>query len=175
MTDIDTAVPDAPEAHEDAAPEPQVDDLPEWARESLKKANAEAAAYRKKVRDLEPLAKRAKQLEDASKSDIERATEALSAAEKRAQEAEVRALRLEVAAEKGLTPAQARRLVGGTKEELESDADDLLASFPSSTPDAAPRKPQERLRPGSLPSGDQPEETDPAKLARAARARSQYA
>lgn len=41
-------------------------------------------------------------------------------------EAELRADRLEVAAEKGLTPKQAKRLQGTTKDELEKDADELL-------------------------------------------------
>lgn len=40
-------------------------------------------------------------------------------------------LRLEVAAAKGLTPAQAKRLVGTTKEELEADADEILEAFPA--------------------------------------------
>ncbi len=40
--------------------------------------------------------------------------------------AEQRADRAEVAHEKGLTPKQAKRLSGETKEELEADADELL-------------------------------------------------
>lgn len=38
-------------------------------------------------------------------------------------------LRLKVALAKGLTEFQTKRLVGTTKEELEADADDILASF----------------------------------------------
>lgn len=40
--------------------------------------------------------------------------------------AESNLVRLEVATEKGLTPKQAKRLQGTTKEELEADADELL-------------------------------------------------
>ncbi|WP_346536955.1 hypothetical protein [Micromonospora sp. DPT] len=54
-----------------------------------------------------------------------------AAAEQRAEQAELRALKFEVAAEKGLTPAQAKRLVGSSREELEADADDILATFPT--------------------------------------------
>lgn len=43
--------------------------------------------------------------------------------------AEQRALRAEVANAKNLTPGQAKRLQGSTLEELEADADDLLAEF----------------------------------------------
>jgi len=46
--------------------------------------------------------------------------------EKQAKDSEARALRAEVANAKGLTPNQAKRLVGSTREELEADADDLL-------------------------------------------------
>lgn len=46
--------------------------------------------------------------------------------ERQAQESESRALRAEVANAKGLTPSQAKRLVGATREELEADADELL-------------------------------------------------
>lgn len=56
--------------------------------------------------------------------------EAQATANKSTEEsAEMRALRLEVALEKGLTVVQARRLVGQTKEEMEADADALVESF----------------------------------------------
>ncbi|HEY9522557.1 MAG TPA: hypothetical protein VIR33_04910 [Thermopolyspora sp.] len=47
------------------------------------------------------------------------------------RDAELKASRLEVAAAKGLTPAQAARLQGSTREELEADADQLRALFPA--------------------------------------------
>lgn len=46
--------------------------------------------------------------------------------ERQAKESEARAMRAEVANAKGLTPSQAKRLVGATREELEADADELL-------------------------------------------------
>jgi hypothetical protein len=46
--------------------------------------------------------------------------------ERQAQESESRAMRAEVANAKGLTPSQAKRLVGATRDELEADADELL-------------------------------------------------
>lgn len=56
--------------------------------------------------------------------------EAQAAAGKSTEEtAETRNLKLEVALEKGLTLVQAKRLVGGTKAELEADADELVKSF----------------------------------------------
>jgi hypothetical protein len=79
--------------------------------------------------DLKSKAAKFDELDQASKSEQERLTERLAAAEARAAEIEGRALRLEVAAENGLTPAQAKRLVGSTREELEADAKELLATF----------------------------------------------
>lgn len=46
--------------------------------------------------------------------------------ERTAKASEERALRAEVANAKGLTPSQAKRLIGATREELEADADELL-------------------------------------------------
>ncbi len=115
---------------------------------ALKKANEEAAATRIRL----------KELEDRDKSEGEKLTDKLTAAEQRAAEAEAKSLRLEVAAEKGLTAAQARRLVGTTKEELEADADELLETFKPQEP-AKGTRPTEKLRSGVTPEG--PPDTRP--------------
>lgn len=85
--------------------------------------------------DLKSKAAKFDELDQASKTEQERLTEKLVAAEARAAEIEGRALRLEVASENGLTPAQAKRLVGSTREELEADAKELLATFTPSKSD----------------------------------------
>jgi len=54
----------------------------------------------------------------------------LAQQEQKATEATLKALRLEVAQIKGIPPALATRLQGATKEELEADADIVLASLP---------------------------------------------
>lgn len=107
--------------------------------------------------------------QDASKTDLEKLTERVGKAEERAGKAERQALIAEVAQVKKLTPAQARRLQGSTREELERDADDLLEAFDSKTDegdDGEPAKgdkagdekgggerskgrPKEKLRPGA--------------------------
>jgi hypothetical protein len=122
-------------AEQQAAPEAddaqQSEELsPEALRKQLEKARKEAANYRTKVRELEPLASKAKELEEAGRSDLEKLTARAETAERTAAETEARALRLEVAFEKGLTPAQAKRLVGGSREELEADAEEILRDFP---------------------------------------------
>lgn len=143
-----------------------------------------ARKHEKAVADLRPLADKAKELEDAGKSEIERLTEQLAHAQRSASDAEARALRYEVAAQHKLTPAQARWLQGANREELEANVAELLEAFspalsPASDkagdddkgpePDRDPnprRRPQERLRPGAVPDADtEPVETDPKKLA----------
>jgi hypothetical protein len=68
----------------------------------------------------------------------------------------------EVATEKKLTPAQATRLQGSTKEELEQDADDLLEAFGGSKPTTTSR-PTERLHSGT--TGDDEPAEDFGKMA----------
>lgn len=95
--------------------------------------DAEVTRWRNLARKNEADAKKGREaaaelaaLKDKDRTDLERAQQAATDAAARATEAELRATRLEVAVAKGLTPAQAKRLVGSTKEELEVDADELL-------------------------------------------------
>ena len=125
--------------------------------EAKAKANAKAAA-------------KLAELEDKDKTESQRLTERATTAERDRDDARGKLLRLEVAIEKGLTPAQARRLQGSTKEELEDDADELLDAFGGKgdgdkRDKREPlRRPGGRPRSGSVPNADD-EENDPAKLA----------
>lgn len=91
-------------------------------QEARAKANADAAT-------------KLNQLEESTKSEAQKLAERAEVAERRVAEVEAHALRLEVAAEKGLTPGQAKRLVGSTREELEADAEELLETFKPATTD----------------------------------------
>lgn len=98
---------------------PAADDVAKWKalarkHEAQAKANADAA-------------KRLAEMEDANKSELQKLQERAEAAEKRSADTEARLLRAEIAAEKGLPAALAARLTGDTKEELEADAEQLLA------------------------------------------------
>ena len=134
---------------------------------------AEAEKWKALARKHEEQAKvnyeelqRLKAASDASKSEMDKLREQLAALEKRTAEAERKALLAEVAQAKGLTPAQARRLQGNTREELEADADDLLAAFGAarkqdeggSGDDKATvgvfGRPKERLKPGAAPDAE---------------------
>lgn len=131
------------------------------------KWKALARKHEKEAKANADAAKRLAEFEDANKSEVEKAAAKAAESEKRAQEAELKVLRLEVAAEKGLNPAQAKRLVGTTREEFESDADELLETFkPSGDDKGTPPggKPKEDLKGGGDPT-EEPEEMDPRKLA----------
>jgi hypothetical protein len=97
-----------------------------------------AREQEKRAKDNATAATKLAEYEDRDKTEAQKLTERADAAEKLAASHEARALRLEVASEKGLTPAQVKRLVGSTREELEADADDLLENFKPSSGDAAP-------------------------------------
>lgn len=141
----------------------------ERARAKIAKANSEARGLRERLKELEAKAAKLDELEDAKKDEVTKLTEKVAAAEAKVQEAELRSLRLEVAAEKGLTAKQAARLVGTTREELEADAGELLDTFKSSDDDDGKDRrpagrPTQKLRGGGDPTED-PAETNPAKLA----------
>jgi hypothetical protein len=128
------------------APNPKsIDRLPEDHPlvTAFERTKAELADARKKVQEFE----------DRNKTEGEKLTDRLTAAETRAQDAELRALRLEVAASKGLTPTQAKRLVGKTRDELEADADEIIEAFPPKQPAAPPSsRPSATARGGTDPT-----------------------
>lgn len=163
----------------DPKPDPKPDDgLGDAGKRALQEERRARSEAEKALKDATD---RLKALEDKDKSETQKAADERVAAEKRAEKAEAELLRITVGSTKGLTPAQARRLVGTTKEELEADADDLLKSFKPNDdagdggdkggdkgdkkdPAGTGSRPTERLAGGSDPTGDV-EESDPRKLA----------
>lgn len=148
MADDNTATTDAPEVETPSADAEQkqdttkkTDDVPPEVRRALNKANKEAETLRLKLQEFE----------DRDKTEAEKVAERAKDAESRAAKAESKATRLEVAFEKGLTPAQAKRLVGETREELEADADEILRDFPVKP--AEPEKPTVDLDLGARTTG----------------------
>lgn len=107
--------------------------------------------------------KKALEAERKARRDAEsRAKEAegrVSETENRLKDLETAQLRDRVAAEKGLTREQASRLRGESAEELESDADDLLAAFKSDM--KRDTRPREHL----IPAGNLEEVEDMATIA----------
>ena len=109
-----------------------------------------AREQEKRAKDNADAAKRLAEIEEASKTEAQKAADRLAAAEKAATEASSSLARLEVALAKGLTPSQAKRLVGSTREELEADADELLKDIGDA---ARPRAPKPDPTQGRVPNG----------------------
>lgn len=118
------------------ADQPATGELGDAGKKALDAERREKRAAEKRAAELEA---KLKEFEDRDKTESTRAIERAEAAEKALAAAESRALRLEIASEKGLTPAQAKRLVGESREELEADADELLETFkpPASDDDSS--------------------------------------
>jgi hypothetical protein len=150
-------------AKADAEAKAEADKLGEPGKKAL---DEERKARRDAEKQLKDIQDKLKELEDKDKSEVEKLRGDVEKLTKDRDDSAAKALRLEVGVAKGLTPAQARRLVGGTKEELESDADSLLDDFKPAEDKPSGSRPKERLRPGSVPDAE-PEETDPRKLAEA--------
>jgi len=90
-------------------------------------------ALEKRLAALEPLSKLASALgvqPDKGKTDVETLTATVGQMRDELAAERLERMRLEVAAEKGLTPAQGARLVGKTRDELAADADALKTLFP---------------------------------------------
>lgn len=97
-------------------------------------------ALEKKLQAFEPLSKLAAALgvqPDKGKTDVETLTATVGQMREELATERLERMRLEVAAEKGLTPAQGARLVGKTRDELATDADALKALFPGGGQQAA--------------------------------------
>ena len=138
------------EGNKDEGKKPE-DELPEWAREKMTKANNEAASYRTKLRDLE------KRFEGAKTADeFEAAVNALK--EENATLAR-EALVAKVARKFSLPDDLAELLKGDNEEALEAHATSLQ-KYVSSDEDP------ENLSGGLTPTdGSKTDEDDPRKLA----------
>lgn len=152
---------------EDAAPDRDDSGLQADVEKWRSLARKHEKAYKSTAAEL-------RKYEDQGKSDLERLEGRASDAETRAGTAESKAKALEIAMERApehATVAQiravAKRVRGDDAEALEADADELfelLAPEPKAAPKVAGARPKERLKGGSEPD-EEPEETDPRKLA----------
>jgi hypothetical protein len=118
----------------DMTPEHQAAYWKHHARKHEQRANAAPDAVeleRLRAAEAELNTRKAADLTETQRLQAEKdAAEAARVAAEAARDAAVAAaLRVQVAAEKGLSPAQADRLRGSTKEELEADAEALKAAF----------------------------------------------
>lgn len=145
-------MPDDPKPDTGGDPKPD----PKSDTDEIEKWKALAKKHEQRAKENAEAALKLKQLEDRDKSESDKLAERIAAAERRATEAEAKALRYEVAVEKGV---KARWLSGATREELEAAADEYLADHPPANGNGpAPAKPVEDLRGGGEPAeGPEPD------------------
>jgi hypothetical protein len=165
MADDPTNDPD--DTPDDPSPDPTPDPKDTLGDPGKRALDAERKRARDEKKRADAAEARLKELEDKDKSESQRAQEAAAEAARRADAAEQRALRLEVAHAKGLTAGQAKRLVGTTQEELEADADEILAEFSPQRgdEDGSRGRPRERLRSGAAPDAEDEPDIDAAVAA----------
>jgi hypothetical protein len=175
-TDNDT---DTSDTDTDDEPDTGNDEVEKWKRMARKhEARAKAA--------LAEIDKVKADAESANRSDLDKLQSTVEDLRKDLAGERRKTMVAEIAAERGLSAAQAKRLSGTTREELESDADDIVEAFgikakPAKGDDDEPAKgdtngsdgdgakppagkPKEKLRPGA--AGDsEGDEIDPDKIA----------
>lgn len=151
------ATPPAPAPTTETPPAtPPADDKPlgPAGQKALAAEREARQALEKQVAALAPLAKLAEALgvdpaAKPGKSEVEALAGEVTGIRQELAAERAQRLRLEVAAEKGLTPAQAARLQGADRDALLADADALKALFPAA--------------PGTPPPGTQPPAPDPSQ------------
>ena len=127
---------------------PALDELGDGGQKALA---AERKARRDAERERNALADRIKSIEDAGKSELERATERAATADRRAADAESEALRYRIAARHGISDAADLDLLGfGDESTLTARAEHLAALRKPSAAGAKPGgQPVESLQQGS--------------------------
>lgn len=146
---------------------------PERARREIERLRKEAARYRTRSRELEPLAQKARELEEAQKSAVERLTAQLQEEQQRRTALVQRTVRAEIrarAADQFADPDDAAAFLvldSYVSEDGEIDTDqitadlaDLLKRKPHLAKTAVPRRPAPDRSQGS--SGNRRTRTDPA-------------
>lgn len=132
-----TDQPVAETAPQDTAPEPDAQAAqPEVDWKTMSRT------WEKRAKENADAATRLAEIENASKTEAQKAAEALEAAKNDAASATAQLLRYEVAADKGVPPQLVRFLTGNTREEIEDAAQALLDAIPGA-PGSPPRAPAE--------------------------------
>ena len=154
-SDMPTQLPDtAATQGEEPKPEHSQEELDEL----LKKLRSENHELRTKLRKSEPLARKAQEAEEATKTEVQKALDRAQEAINEKTELQAGYDRLELAVQYHL-PREDIDLIGsGSREEMESRAQRLAAKNAAAVKAERPPtdRPVEGLRPGATPQPPQP-------------------
>lgn len=142
---------DASKTSETEEPEPKQEPNAEKPEEKPNDIKAMESALKKANREAEAARKKLKEIEDAGKSETDKLREEAAAAKREAVEARTEALKLKVGLDRGLPKSLVPRLQGETEEEMAADADALLAELKPKAPS------------GDADGGKRGETPDPSK------------
>lgn len=134
---------------------------PEDYEAEIAKLRKENANWRTKYREAEPIVKQHQEMEEANKTELQKAQEALQAREREFAELQTGYTRLELAAIHNIPPDDIDLIGSGSREEMEARAARLGALHAAnSTKNPAPPsdRPVEGLRPGASPEPPKPED-----------------
>ncbi|WP_237515125.1 MULTISPECIES: hypothetical protein [unclassified Streptomyces] len=160
--------PQEPDTADEAAATAEEPFDADRAKKALSKKNSENENLRRRLRELEPLAAKARELEDAQKSEAERLTEQLAAERERAATATRSAVSARVEALAARTFADPEDAAGALDltayidesgaidtDRIQADLDDLLKRKPhwARPDDSGPRRPAPDRTQGSSGNG----------------------
>jgi hypothetical protein len=141
--------------------------LGDGGKKALIAERARAKELADRLKELEPLAKAARERDEAEKSETTKLNEALAGERDARGKAEVALLRYTIAATKGVPSELVKFLTGSSKEEIEQSAAELLEAVGNNKP-AMPGRPAERMVNGR-PSTSSLDKDDPVTLIRKGR------
>lgn len=149
---------------------------PDALKKQLQHWKTTAQKHERAARDNSKAAKRLQELEDANKSELQKAVDAQAAAERERDAVKSQQTRMMAAAAHDLPPDLIDYLGDGTEEEINSRAEQLAGFIAESArklveqmspqnggrvPSVARRnRPVESMRPGAAPAGNQPNTPD---------------
>jgi chromosome segregation ATPase len=116
------------------------------AKAAIAKKNQENKSLRARLKELEARDAKLAEIENASKTELERLQERLASAESEALEARLQAAKAKVVAEKGLGADLAEFITGSSAEEIEAQAERLASLLSSLGDKPSGLNPVERLR-----------------------------
>lgn len=132
------------------------EELGEAGLRALQREREQRRSLEQQLRELQPLAAKARELEEAQKTEAQRLQERAAAAERERDEVRVEMARLRMAARYGIAEDDLDLLGTGTDEEIESRAKRLSERFAAPPAAASATRPTESMR--SLTSGSTGEE-----------------
>lgn len=157
--------PDAPPVEESAAPTPA--DMPERHDEPtdrekdlehVQNLRKENKSLRDRLKAAEPLLKKAQEVEESTKTEVQKAIERAEKAERAMTERDIDFARMEMAVTHHIPPDDIDLIGSGTREEMEARAKRVAAKNAAAMKASPPPtdRPVEGLRPGATPEPAKP-------------------